>query len=299
LLVKSQRRPAVFLLYFFSLLPFLGFLAAAPLYVLRGMLSRGQTVILGLLGAALLSFVAGPQGGLFYALAVILVMAFHEAEKAGFSVLVSGSFATALALGVCLVCLALWQGVMGENLIVSLETKLNVFLSWYKTNSGGKELLDVNAFLAQLPSGFIIFCGMSIWAAKVISPVLLARMGRSVETAKGRLLHFVVPGWGIWALIISFSSAFLHFSQGETVQFFAMNVFNVFAFLYFAQGIAVVAAFFQRQKLSPLAQSALFVLMIVAQLMLAVVLIGLADYWLEFRKKIFKEISESLDEVKK
>ncbi|MCB0411094.1 MAG: DUF2232 domain-containing protein, partial [Bdellovibrionales bacterium] len=81
---------------------------------------------------------------------------------------------------------------------------------------------------------------------------------------------------------------FGQFKSVEEYHWIASNVFNTCFFLYFLQGLSVTATLLKRLRMAAFWQVFL-VVFIGVQLFVFVGLIGIVDYWADFRRKMKSE----------
>src|SRR5690606_40408657 len=108
------------------------------------------------------------------------------------------------------------------------------------------------------------------------------------------LIWFRVPDVMIWPLLLSMLFSFTQHGY-EFVRLVSLNVLNVLTVLYFFQGLAVVAAYFRVYRVNSLLQTLFYVFVLFQAMFLSV--IGLADYWLDFRHRLVKKTTQRMGEV--
>ena len=80
------------------------------------------------------------------------------------------------------------------------------------------------------------------------------------------------------------AAGFLLLVPVTLVRLVSMNLLVVFGLLYFCQGAAVVASWFQRFRLPRLLRLIGYPLMFLHPLFFLVITLGLMDVWLDFRR---------------
>ncbi len=105
-----------------------------------------------------------------------------------------------------------------------------------------------------------------------------------------QLADLRLPDGVIWLFIGALLGAFGGF-EVRGVEATSVNILNVSFVLFFFQGIAVVAKFFEKLRMGSFWQF-VFMLLIVVHLFLFVSLVGLTDYWLDFRTRLNKRTTE-------
>jgi hypothetical protein len=156
---------------------------------------------------------------------------------------------------------------------------------------------ETETIVSQLPSGLVIL-GLVAIAIAVVSEGtwsrLLTQSGKYVPTSKPwtefRVWNIVI--FGLMAVLLA--SFTRHDMKMVTV--IGLNALNVFAVLYFFQGTAVIFKAFDHFGVGVFWRILLgFVLTF--QLALIVAVIGVADYWLEFRNRLTGRPMEPKAEV--
>jgi uncharacterized protein YybS (DUF2232 family) len=105
-----------------------------------------------------------------------------------------------------------------------------------------------------------------------------------------QLSELRLPDAVVWAFIVGLLGAFGGFGI-QSIEAIAANVLNVCFVLFFFQGIACVARFFETLRMTPFWQT-LFIALIVIYLFPFVSLLGLSDHWFDFRARLAKRTEE-------
>lgn len=265
-------------------------LGAPSLKVLRRRLGRmnywALTTVMGIglyAGHAKLLAVA------FFSLAVLMGV-FDEFEEMGFSFLTGAFFTLLINSLISAGAFALWVFAMGPNwsqlVLSSIETTLKPLA---EINSR----LQINYFdlMLQLPSVAVILWMISIYVA-VLLEARLSTGDMAVETKtpslRPQLAQLRLPDACVWIFIASLLGTFGGFG-GAVAEAIAVNTMNICMVLLFFQGIAVVVKSFESVRMGALWQFLLMAVIVsVAPLTLFVSLLGLLDYWLDFRSRITK-----------
>lgn len=268
-------------------------LGAAPLKALRVRLGRAGFWALGAaISGAFFGLVSPLLGIAFFSL-VALVGVFDEMEEAGFSFMASGFFTllinTLLGGGL----FALWVSRTGVKWSAMILSFLDNLLKPLADLNPHLEIKALDVML-QLPSVIVV-----LWMAALYLAVLLESrlLGGEVVRPDGRasmrsqLAEFRLPDPAIWIFIASLLGAFGTF-QVRGLEPAAVNVMNLCLMLLFFQGIAVVSRVFTALRMGPFWQG-LLMLIIVLHLFVFVALIGLMDYWLDFRLRLDKKSAET------
>jgi len=236
---------------------------------------------------------AGSMGtmGLLMLSVWLAVGIFSEFEARGY-----GSFWPAM-LAIAVATLVSWQGpvvlgsYMGPSVGPSLQESLKTLVERIESNPQQKEWLEIvgiapQTLMGQVPSMlgivFMMCLAMSLILARRISGLFGVRYEQIAGT--GRLLDFRIPDALAIVLIVSFLFSFLNVKE-PLVNIVALNVLQFLVGLYFFQGLCVLETAFLIFRVDPLIKIAVYIL-IVAQLFFLLSLIGLADFWLDFRTRM-------------
>jgi uncharacterized protein YybS (DUF2232 family) len=155
----------------------------------------------------------------------------------------------------------------------------------------------VNYFdlMLQLPSVVLI-----LWMGAIYLAILLEdRLSMGAKSAevvpapsamRAQLPVFRLPDVCVWIFIVSLLGAFGGIPW-RAFEVISVNVMNVCLVLFFFQGAAVTVQFFNKLRMGWFWQM-IFMILIVVQLFLFVSLIGLLDYWFDFRTRMGKRPTE-------
>lgn len=263
-------------------------LGAPSLKVLRRRLGRGgYWTLTTLISVALYLLKAKMLAGAFFSLSVLMGV-FDEFEEMGFTFTVSAFFTLLINSLLCAGGFALWVFYIGpkwsQTLLSTIEDSLKPV-----AELNPKLQFSYPDLMAQLPSAILIAWIIAIYLSILLEGRLL---GASEEEAKvipsmrPQLATLRLPDVCVWVLIASLFGSFSGFAP-SWLEVLSINVLNVSIVLFFFQGIAVVAKFFETLRMGPVWQT-LFMVVIVIQLFLFVSVLGLLDYWLGFRARMQK-----------
>jgi hypothetical protein len=143
--------------------------------------------------------------------------------------------------------------------------------------------------MLQLPSIILIMWMGALYLAVLLESRLLSEgdaLPVDAQSMRKQLGEFKLPDACVWVFIVSLLGAFGNFGH-HILEAIAANTLNVCFMLFFFQGVAVVAKFFEKMRLAPFWQTLLMAL-IVIHLFLFVSVLGLMDYWFDFRGRIAK-----------
>lgn len=130
-----------------------------------------------------------------------------------------------------------------------------------------------------LPALVVTNTGMVAWINVVLGRRLLARWGWG--DPEPPLYLWSMPEWFIFVLL---ATGFLLLLPEPLVRTVCLNLMLIWALLYFCQGVAVVASWFQSFRAPVFLRVLGYFLMFVHPLFLLVIILGLADIWLDFRR---------------
>jgi uncharacterized protein YybS (DUF2232 family) len=98
----------------------------------------------------------------------------------------------------------------------------------------------------------------------------------------GDLVRWSAPEWLIWGLI---ATGFGMLAPITAVSDFALNAFLCFALVYFCQGLAIMAFYFQALSVPGIVRAVIYFIAIVQPVVsLVVCLAGVFDMWIDFRR---------------
>ena len=281
--------PALFL-WTVVLALFTAVLSAAPLKMLRTTVGQARFWSYGLLLTVaflalhiyVLGFVIGAQ--------VILIGTFGEFEDHG------QSLRRAAVLSVIVSSLAaasgifLWAAFAKEDLYQLLLSWIGFFLKRAaETKIPVFEGLKPQALIYQLPSALVIFLILSLALALILERPISRWTGQVVER-KAKLADYKNPDFFIWILILSVLGTFLH-AGTKPLQVLSLNVLNVSILAYFFQGLGVLGTYFEAFQIG-LIWRLLWIIILVIQLPIVLSVVGVADYWLEFRQFLMRKAAQ-------
>ncbi len=136
-----------------------------------------------------------------------------------------------------------------------------------------------NLIQALLPALVITNTGLVAWINVVLARRLLTLL--DWEKPERPLNSWSVPEWFIFPIL---ATGFLLLVPAPLVRLVSLNLLVILALLYFFQGMAVIAIWFQRFRLPRLLRGIGYFLMFLHPLFLLVIIIGLMDIWLDFRR---------------
>jgi uncharacterized protein YybS (DUF2232 family) len=139
---------------------------------------------------------------------------------------------------------------------------------------------QVEALLQRLLPGLLVTnMALVAWLNVVLARQLIVLLGWGA--ADPPLYHWAAPEWLIFVLL---GSGFLLLVPVNGARFFGLNLLMVVAVLYFCQGVAVVATWFNRLGLPRLLRMVGYPLLFLNPFFFVIITLGLLDLWLDFRR---------------
>ncbi len=245
-----------------------------------------------LTGGGLLFFVS-PQLSMIYLAVSVLIIIFNLSSSKGLSLFGSGCIAVGtLSFVFFALCAyffqssdlswALIQNSMKEP--IEQLVQAGVFKEGLKASE-----LQLNVLAYQLPS-LVIVMMMLVLFVTVIYEKSSLRWLRLSSHLRGRLSYFKLPEPMIWLLITSLAFGYIDFNN-EIIKIIALNLLNISVVCYFFQGFAVLFNFFEVFRVG-LFTKIIMILCFVIQLSLVTVVIGVLDYWFNFRGRFIKKATQ-------
>lgn len=275
---------------------FLGTWLPLPLLAAGWRLGIGEAVLLALAGV-LFVFALNPGTavlldslGLWMLLlmGLILTVCQHRGWLAGsailFTVVTLGFLFLMLFLGQAwfqgLSPLDLWGQKAGE-LTDSLRNMLQeAGIDFSDLRMVGLPRVEFQELLVKiLPALVLVNIALVAWVNVVVVRKLASLWGWN-EWGEP-LSHWVSPEWLVFILAAA-GTALL--TPWPWVRQAGLNLLLVLGFMYFCQGIAVMAGLFQRYQIPWALRGLGYILAFMNPLMIVVMILGLMDLWLDFRK---------------
>ncbi len=143
----------------------------------------------------------------------------------------------------------------------------------------GLPKVDLQKLLIQvMPALVLINLAMVAWV-NVLAVKWLANLW-GWEDLGEPLSQWASPEWLVFVLV---AAGFTLLTPWLGIRQAGLNLMLVMGFVYFCQGIAVIAAVLQRFRLPLVLRGLVYVLAFMNPLMLVVMILGLIDLWLDFR----------------
>jgi len=216
--------------------------------------------------------------------------AYSELEKRGINWKVSGLFSLVIGL---LFALAGYFLVMknqsSEDVLQRIVEPLRKATTEMYPNFDMTHLKFENFILGML-GGFL---ASAILVSIIFEPKIarLFNIKRERFVTGLRWLEFRLPDAVIWTVLISVFVLVQNWVDLEQLRILAINLLLVFMAPLFFQGVAVVEFLLRISRSGPIMRSITYMIMIL-QLMPFVVLLGLVDYWADFRRLLRKRTKQ-------
>lgn len=178
-------------------------------------------------------------------------------------------------------------GMHGINTIDELNRLVEQFVQQVQTMNPAVKL-DPSVLVQQIPSGVIVILIIALAMGLIFERNVSSWLNLPHEKVSSqlKLLEYRVPDYFIWVAMIAFLLTMVSFG-GKAIAILGVNIVNVAIVLYFFQGLAVLEVFLRFMKAGVLMRS-LSYLILVGQMMLLLSVVGLMDYWIDFRRRIHK-----------
>lgn len=163
-----------------------------------------------------------------------------------------------------------------ENIYSKLPLKAED-IQFFKDNE--KNMID--GFAQIFPAIIVVASVLTVWINFLLGKKILEK-GGIFYPGFVMLARWKAPDAIIWIFIVSGA---LFFVPQPDVNFAGLNIFMVVCFAYLMQGLAIVSFLFQVKNTPPFFRYFFYFLIAVQQiLMIPILVIGLFDIWVDFRK---------------
>jgi len=281
-----------------SLVPMAGLIGSTfipvPLIFFRAKLGRPGITLIAPAALACALLLGGPLEAFFFGELLLIGVVMGELMERRRSL--EATVALACAAVVLTSVAGLWAAGQwsGEGLMATVSAgvrqHLELSLLLYQQMGLSQEQLDFlensldviqRVLVGVMPAVVIGSTVMVAWVCLLTSRRLLQRQGLPFPDY-GPLNRWKAPEPMVWAVI---GSGVLLMLPGTGANLLGLNGLIVFMAVYFLQGLAIVAYFFQKKQIPRFARAVLYGLIAVQQVVtLAVIGIGFFDTWFNFRK---------------
>ncbi|MCB9027368.1 MAG: DUF2232 domain-containing protein [Bdellovibrionaceae bacterium] len=220
----------------------------------------------------------------------LLVGIFNEVRRHGYTNLTAGFISVSFSSTLSFVGAFFWAKWNQIKWYPFFEKYISEnVLKYLPQTEGGSFNFDVKQIIVQIPSAVVIVFILSLFLTIIFEKKLLTWL-KSPVLYKETLQAFRLPDSSIWIFISSLLMAFIK-SDALWVNAVGLNLLNIISLMYFFQGLAVISFYLRMTKATPFWSSLIYILAIL-QLFIAVVFLGVMDYWFDFRRKMIKKAAE-------
>lgn len=262
-------------------------LGAPLLRVLRKAYGPRAFWILGLLATGAAWLLNAQPLALFLGSIWMTLGAYMEMEQRGFGWWISGLLSVALG------SLAAGLGLLGAFRKNGINTyaevqKLAEQFSQRVQDMNPVVKLDPAILVQQIPSAIVIVLVLALGLGLIFERRVFSwlNLPREKIASQLKLLEYRVPDYVIWVAMIAFLLTMVSFG-GKAIAILAVNIVNVVIVLYFFQGLAVLEVFLNSIRAGAFMRVLTYIIL-VGQLLLLLSIVGLIDYWVDFRGRIRK-----------
>lgn len=252
--------------------------------VLRGLKSFSGSKLYWLAGTvATIALIAAGQSSLAIAFACmfLVVGTYSELEDMELSEGWSAFWAISIGILVGAAGVAFWIASYGkgwyQTLLGYMSTPMEQLAKFQPQTSVTAEDL-----LFQTPAVLVILVMLSLYMAVLFENRVL-KLVHAPLVKRRSLKTFKVADLFLWVFLASILGTFLDHGL-KPLAVVSANVLYVTLALYFFQGLAVIATGFSKIQLGVFWQILAYFILI-TQLLIVVCMVGVADFWFEFRNR--------------
>lgn len=261
-------------------------LAPLPLTLLRRSFGRVGLLTGMLVGSGALAYLSAPLEFCLFVGSGLLSALYVEGEEQGLSYTSSIMVAVLVTLGFGALATIGAVAQYGGDPVVYFREQIALALSQVQLPADVK--VDPESLLMQVPSAIIAAVIIAAWANSLLS----MRMGEVLGIPSKGLQRFgsrdltswKLPDAFVWVALGAVGGTFFQI-EPTWAKWAATNCLNVAVLLYFFQGLAIVAHFFQVKRVAPIWRSLMY-LLIFLQLFVFVALLGFVDLWIDLRGRM-------------
>lgn len=146
--------------------------------------------------------------------------------------------------------------------------------------------LDPAILVQQVPSAVVIVLIVTLGVGLIFERRVFSwlNLPREKIASQLKLLEYRVPDYVIWVAMTAFLLTMVSFG-GKATAILAVNIVNVCIVLYFFQGLAVLEVFLNSIRAGVFTRVLTYIIL-VGQMLLILSVVGLIDYWVDFRGRI-------------
>jgi uncharacterized protein YybS (DUF2232 family) len=152
------------------------------------------------------------------------------------------------------------------------------------------KLTFITTFTGIFPALAIIGSTAAIWINVLMAKNMLRRANFFLPQLN-KLSRWSAPDFLIWFFIAGCGLLLLPIEQ---IRFLSLNILIVTCFIYLLQGLAIISFLFQNKNVPVFFRSLFYFFIAVEQfLMIPIIVAGLVDIWVDFRRFFQKEKTSS------
>jgi len=211
--------------------------------------------------------------------------AYNEMEQRGFGWWLSGIFSVLLGAGAAGLSIYGAFRINGINTYAEVQILMEQFIDKIQQMNPAVKL-DATVLIQQIPSAIVVVLIMALGVGLIFERRVFSWLNLPHEkiASQLKLLEYRLPDFFIWVAMTAFLLTMVSFG-GKVTAILAVNILNVALVLYFFQGLAVLEVFLSSMRAGVLTRILTYIIL-VGQLTLVLSLVGLIDYWLDFRGRI-------------
>ena len=211
--------------------------------------------------------------------------AYNEMEQKGLGWWLSGILSVLLGTGAAGASIYGAFKVNGINTYAEVQKLVEQFTDQVQQMNPAVKL-DAAVLLQQVPSAIAIILILALGVGLIFERRVFSwlNLPREKIASQLKLLEYRVPDFFIWVAMIAFLLTMVSFG-GKAIGILAVNIVNVAIVLYFFQGLAVLEVLLSSMKAGTFTRILMYIILI-GQLVLILSIVGLIDYWLDFRTRI-------------
>ncbi|QDK43690.1 DUF2232 domain-containing protein [Bdellovibrio sp. ZAP7] len=262
-------------------------LHAPLLRVLRQAFGPWAFWILGLLVTGAAWLLNAPPLAMFIGSVWMTLGVYNELEQKGLGWWLSGILSVLLGTGAASIALYGAFTVNGINTYAEVQKLVEQFIEQIQqVNPAFK--LQASDLMQQFPSAIAITLIIALGVGLIFERRVFSwlNLPREKIASQLKLSEYRLPDFFIWVAMTAFLLTMVSFG-GKAIAILATNIVNVALVLYFFQGLAVLEVFLNSIKAGTVSRVLVYIIL-VGQLVLILSIVGLIDYWLDFRSRIRK-----------
>lgn len=292
----NLKRVSLLVLWTVILSALTAVLGAVPLKTLRQIVGQGPYWLICVCLIAVSAGLGLLPLALILGINTLLVGCFKEFEEREFDLRQSAGFAILITALLFTSGFYVWTSIVGKGWLTQILTFVEALLTQAQAIKVDF-LREVKAqdIVAQAPSAVFIYMIMALGLALIFEKRVSKWMKISYSHRE-KLADFHTPDAVIWIFIASLLGGFAQLGL-KPIEIISINTLNVCLVIYFFQGLAVLATYFGAFRISAV-WKVLWVFILVVQLPILMSLLGLVDYWADFRKALAKRAAQLKNEKK-